>query len=72
MDEMEKTEFENISKLQYDRVVSELRKVKCEYLEVMEKVEPVETLFGKKYLKIDLPQSELNKIKIALKRKDYY
>lgn len=72
MDDMEKTEIDYISKLRYDRVVEELRKVKREYLQVMEKVEPVESIFGKNYLKIDLSLSELNKIKIALKREDYY
>lgn len=61
-------ELNTVHKLKYQKTKTELKQLKKEFRRVLDKVLQSKNSFGKSYLKLELPLSELHRIKETLKK----
>ena len=56
-----------IPKIRYDRLTEKMNSIKRDFSDVLDKVQTVKSSFGKSYLKLELTEAELIKLKRTLK-----
>ncbi len=59
---------DTVARIRYEKLKAEHENLKQEFLEVLEQVTEVQPSFGKKYLKLEYPLSEIHKKKRDLKK----